>query len=202
MSEADIKTGAVHIQLTDQGALERAEKLLAGIPGGLEKAVRSAEARAASYLKTNSAKAIRGRYDIPAAAVKAAEHIGVYTYSFQGGISARIVFHGYKIPLYKYGGGGPSNPPAFAFGHQLKSTAPKEFRNAFVARMKNGHVGFFYRTGGKTDKDRDEIKELMGSAVAQMLDSEDVKEPLTAAAADKFEERLDHEINAILNGWR
>lgn len=224
MSAADIKTGAVHIRLTDQGSLERAEKLLAGIPGGLDKAVRSAEARAVSYLKTNSARAIRERYDIPVAAIKAAEDVSVYTYSFRGGISARISFHGNKISLYKYGGSrsGPSPttrvplnlsggwrmvlPGPSAFGHQLKATAPMEFRNAFVATMKheNGrdHDGFFYRTGDKTSDGHDKIKELMGSAVAQMLDSEEVKEPLTAAAADKFQERLDHEINAILNGWR
>lgn len=192
----------IHIQTAGGDSLARAEKMLSGIPGGMEKAVRSAMARSVSHLRTSSVKAVRERYDIAAADVRANENVTV-RYSYHDGVQASILFAGRKIPLHRYGGAAPKypvpgNPNAPAFGHQLKSTSPERFHNAFVARMPvSGHVGLFERTGGK-----DEIQEIMGSSVPQMLGSPEVEERLARESMEKFEDRLDHEINAFLNGWR
>ena len=212
----------IQVEATGQETLERMQKLLAGIPGGVEKAGKSAMSRTVSHLRTNSAKAIRERYDIPAANIRASESVSV-RYSFQNGIQAAVTFAGRKIPLYRYGGASPAQPSADTGrlvrvmiggqwrtvhpgvpvrGHQLKSTSPATFQNAFVARMKSGHVGIFKATGGMTSGKSEEIRELMGSSVPQMLGSPDVTESLVEKAVEKFEERLEHEINAILNGWR
>jgi len=93
------------------------------------------------------------------------------------------------------------HPSLAATGHQLKSTAPTRYENAFVAQMKSGHIGIFERTGGITSTGSDEIKEIMGSAVSQMLGNKEVEEKLAEETRQKFEERLDHEVNRILNGW-
>lgn len=53
-----------------------------------------------------------------------------------------------------------------------------------------------------TAKRNNAIRELMGSSVPQMLGSPEVTEKLTGEAMKKFEERLEHEINAFLYGWR
>ena len=37
--------------------------------------------------------------------------------------------------------------------------------------------------------------------IAQMVGGEDVAESLTDQAMDKFEERLIHEVDAIVKGW-
>ena len=47
----------ITIQL--EGNLDRATKLLAGIEGGIEKAIKSAMPRAVSSLRSNTVKAIR-----------------------------------------------------------------------------------------------------------------------------------------------
>lgn len=214
---------AVDLTVAGQDALERAEKLLAGFPGGLEKAVRSAMARSASHLRTSSSKAARQRYDIKAANIRDAENAKI-SYSYQSGIQTHIVFAGRRIPLYRFGGASPSTPtrdtsgrgpvmsgadrwhfwfPSVpARGHVLKSTSPTLFRHAFVARMKSGHVGIYERTGGMTSNDKDEIEELFGPSVPQMLGQEEVAEKLAEEAMDKFEDRLVQEVNAFLNGWR
>ena len=75
------------------------------------------------------------------------------------------------------------------------------FDEAFVARMANGHTGIFERTGGSTSNGTDAIRELFGPSVPQMLGYEDVREKLTGEAMEKFNERLDHEVQRILNGW-
>lgn len=194
---------AVDLTVAGQEALERAEQLLAGIPGGVEKAVRSAMARSASHLKTQSSRISRERYDIKAANIRDAENAKI-SYSYQNGVQAHIVFAGYRIPLYRFNGASPSQPGGRvpAWGHVVKSTSPTQFRHAFVARMKNGHVGIYERTGAKTSNDKDEIEELFGPSVPQMLGQQETAKKLSAETMEKFEERLDHEINAILYGWR
>lgn len=95
----------------------------------------------------------------------------------------------------------PVHPGIAASGHQLTSTSPTTFDNAFVAQMKSGHIGIFERTGGKTSGGDAEIKELMGSSVPQMLGNDEVRESLAEKTAAKLDERLEHEVNRILSGF-
>lgn len=204
----------VQVQVMDQDRLDKLQALLAGIPNGAERAARSAMQRAASHLRTNSAKAIQERYDISAGNIRANENVTV-RYSHQNGAQALVTFAGRKIPLFRYGGaspGGPAydqskrvpimvhgqwrlgHPGVAARGHQLKSTAPTLFQHAFVARMGSGHVGIFQRDG-------DGITEIMGGTVPGMLGSEEVREKLWAETAEKYMERYHHEVVRLLNGW-
>lgn len=205
-------------------SLERAEKLLAGFPGGLDKAVKSAMSRSLSHLRANSTKEIRKAFAISTSALRMEENVKTkYTYHPGAGISGYVLFSGHKIPLYRYDGASPvqptqdtgktvnalingqwrkAHPGVTAAGHQLKSTSPTRFEDAFVARMKSGHVGIFERTGGATSTGNDAIKEIMGSSVPQMLGNRDVEQALVDETMKKFDERLEHEINAIINGWR
>ena len=93
------------------------------------------------------------------------------------------------------------HPGVAAAGHALNSTSPYRFENAFVARMGSGHTGIFERTGGMTGHDKDEVEELYGPSVPQMLGSEEVAEKLTKEAMESFEKDLDHAILAILSGY-
>ena len=211
----------VNVQATGQDSLDRASKILSGIPGGLDQAVRSAMARTVSHLRTSSTKAIRERYAISTQNLRAEENVKI-RYSYENGVQATVMFRGHKIPLHRYEGARPAQPakdsntlirayinagfrmvhPSLpAYGRQLKSTSPQRFENAFVARMKSGHTGIFERTGGRTSNDRDEIREIMGSSVPQMLGNEQVEENLLQEAVSKFNDRLDHEVWRILNGY-
>jgi len=86
------------------------------------------------------------------------------------------------------------HPSVAASGHQLKGEAPTTFENAFVAEMKSVHKGIFERTCGMTAGESDQIKEIMGSSVPQMLGSKEVEEKLAEGVRDEFEKRLDQEI--------
>ena len=67
----------VYTTAAGQAALERAEKLLEGIPKGISTAVNEALGRTASRLRTSSSKAIRERYDISAANIRAEENVRI-----------------------------------------------------------------------------------------------------------------------------
>lgn len=218
----------VHVGVAGQEALSQAERMLAGIPGGIEKAVRSAVSRAASRLRTLSAQTIRERYAISQANIRANENVQI-SYTYRDGVQAHVRFAGERIPLYRFNGAAPAQPtkdtsagrvPVMhgmlangngkwhlmypgvpAHGHALKSTSPALFPHAFVARMKTGHVGIYERTGGMTSRDKDELEELFGPSVPQMLGSQEVAEKLAVQAMETFEERLVQTVNAILYGY-
>lgn len=210
-------------------SLSRAELLLAGFPGAFGKAVQSAMRRTAEHVRTQSGRRAKERYAIGADTVRAnvsarSDNVKIrYTYSPGSGAEGYILFTGTKIPLYRFSGTSPKTPtfntgeyvnvlmqgqwrrvhPAIpAAAHQLKSTSPTRFHDAFVAHFKSGHTGIFERTGGMTGTGNDELRELMGDSLPQMIGNEEVMEKLSKDAVDKFDERLAHEVDAILNGWR
>lgn len=203
----------IQVQELD-GALAHAEKILAGIPGGVEKAARAAAGRTTDYVRKQSSERIRERYAVSKGNIRANENIRV-SYSMGGGVSATVIFSGSKLPLYRFDGASPKSPsyqqgrlvPALvsggwrlvhpgtaAAGHQLRGTGASKFENGFVAAMGSGHVGIFERAGTS-------ISEIMGSSVPQMVGNDEVINKLSEDAGKKFEERMDHEIARILNGW-
>ena len=212
---------SVTVELLDQGRLDELTRLLAGFSKSADTAIANAQKRAVSHLRTNSTKKIQERYDISSENIRTNQNISV-KYSYADGIEATVTFAGRKIPLYRYGGSYPKTPTVdkskmihammlgnwrtihpgvAARGHELKGTAVTTFESAFVARMASGHVGIFDRTGGETEAGNSEIKEIMGSSVAQMVGNEQVREALADEYKDKFIERLDHEVLRIMNGW-
>ena len=217
----------VHVTAAGQDALEQAERLLEGIPDGIERALSGAIRRATAHMQSVSKKAVRERYAISAANIRAEESVTV-AYTYQNGVQAYVHFAGNRIPLYRFDGARPAQPTydtsrlvpvmlgtdadgegkwrmvhpgAAAYGHVLKSTSPKQFQNAFVAKMANGHIGIFEHTGGMTGNDLDEIEELYGPSVPQMLGNQEVAEQLTGEAMESFEKNLDQYVYALLNGY-
>ncbi len=99
----------IQVEAAGREALDRAARMLAGIDGGVDRAVKSAMARAVSHLRTNSTKAIREKYAISAANIRANENVTV-RYTYQSGVQAVVTFAGRKIPLYRYDGAAPAQP--------------------------------------------------------------------------------------------
>ncbi len=201
--------------------LARAEKLLAGIPGGVERAIQGAMTRAVSHLRKQSTSRITERYAIAAGAVRANENISVsYRYG-GGGVSADITFSGSRIPLTRFKGS--SNSPGYdssrrvpvltahgwklvhpgtnGRGHILNSTSPQTLTNTFVAHFRSGHTGIFERTGSVSGSGRDAIGEKYGTSVAEMVGHGEVAEKLTNDAMEAFDARIEHEITRILGGF-
>lgn len=80
----------IRVEQVGSNTLERAEKLLAGIPDGMNRAVKSAMTRAVSHLRTNSSKEIRKAYAISAGALRSEQNIKTkYTYHPGGAFRRR-----------------------------------------------------------------------------------------------------------------
>lgn len=219
-------TGSVTVTVNEaagQAAIERAKALLAGIQGGVDKAMKASMSRTVDRLRRDSNQAIREKYDISDEGIRAEKNVRV-RYSYQNGVQATVTFSGRKIPLYRFGGAYPKVPTqdiaagkkpvmvkgawtmqyqgVAARGHQFQDTGPTQFMDAFVAQMKSGHIGIFERTGGSTSEGSDAIREIMGSSVAQMVGNQQVAQGLTERAYETFETELDKAVYRILTGWR
>ena len=176
--------------------IDRAQKLLAGIPGGFNKAVGSALKRSASSGEAYAARAIRSEYVVKSndykEYTKSKRHVDT---DASGATEVSIEFIGYHIPLIRFD---------TTFGKDGRITArvrrdsaKKTLENAFVANI-GGRTGIYERIGDK----RFPLRQFWGPTTTRMMDSnDDVAEDIATHIRDTFDKRIEHEITRVLNGW-
>lgn len=210
----------IQVQCVGKETLERVNSILAGVEGGVQKALKAAMRESTRLLRSNAAKAIGEEYAISEDALRTEKNVSV-RYTGGDGLQAFVTFSGRKIPLYRYDGTSPAvpgreaarrvraivdgqwrpvNPSLPVSAHQKRDKAPKKGRTWFVEMMDSGHVGIFKRNGRKTKSGGDAISEVMGKSVPEMLGNRKVAEKLTTEAMEKFEEHLERAVERILNG--
>lgn len=174
----------------DSQDLIRAQDFLQQIPGGVQKATARAINRAAESARTAASRAVRKDYFIDNKTVLNTIRI---RRASVGNFSASVESRGKLIPLAKWKAA-PLAKPAMA---QIKKAGASGWgKGAFWATMKSGHEGIFGRLGKK----RKPIQERMGPSVPQLLQEESIVEIIENRAAEVASQRLDHEINRILQG--
>ncbi len=177
-------------------SLDRVTKLLAGISGGVHKAVGSALARAASSGKTAARRAVAEEYTLSQSEfLSQTRNVNHIVRETGGGVSVVFGFRGYVIPLAKF------NTRINSSGRvvtQVKRTNTAEtLDQAFQAQM-GGHKGIYERVGAK----RFPVRELYGPSTVQMMHAnERVMDKIEEKMAETYEKNIDHEILRILNGW-
>ena len=187
--------GGVIVDVVED-SLDKATRLLAGINGGVYKAVGSALSRAAATGKTAAKQPVTKEYTISQSEFLArTRNINHFVRESSGGISVVFGFRGNVIPLMKF------NTRVNGSGQivtQVKRSGSAETLNrAFSAQM-GGHKGIYERVGVK----RFPVEELYGPATPQMMYSNvEVTDEIERKVADTYEKRIDHEILRILNGW-
>ena len=179
----------------EQIGVDKAYKILAGIRGAASKAVHSALMRTHTSGKSYAAQLLRERYYIKSSDFK---H---YTQSKskvdEGGLTIR--FRGRHIPLLSFDT--KIGKDGRVSSRVKRSSTQTIIEHAFVSTVGNKakHEGVFERE----TSERLPIKELFGPSAPQMMSAnQDIKDDVAKHIKETFENRLDHEISAILNGWR
>ncbi len=194
-------SGIVNVTLADDSgsskALDRATRLLAGIPGGIQKAAESALKRAATSGRASAAKEVSKDYTLKTSDFKKYTKSSQHVQKLGDEISVGLNFRGYHVPLIRF------NAKITSSGQyrvQVKRSSSGEiFKHVFRATMSSGHIGLFERYGSS----RLPINQKMGPSVPQMMGANQTLANSVGNNVRKvFEERIDHEITAILNGWR
>ncbi len=179
-----------------EDSLDRAAALLAGISGGVYKAVGNALTRAASSGKTAAKRAVTHEYFISQSQFLAStKNINHFKRSSGGDISIVFGFRGNVVPLARF------NTRVRGDGRVVtrvkRSESAAVLDRAFFAQM-GGHIGVYERVGVS----RFPVEELYGPATPQMMYSnEDVMDEVEEKMAETYEKRIDHEILRVLNGW-
>ena len=177
----------------DSNKIDLAKKLLAGIPKGAQRAVGSALKRTITAAKAQAAKSLIQEYAVKAGDLKA-NLKGKPISRGDGGID--ILFTGSTIPLskYQYKVSGDGTVSARA----MKSSSFTILKRGFVANV-GGHTGIFERNA----EPRTPIEQFIGPSPPYMLSAnEKVQKEIDEKITETFDKRIDHEIQAILNGWR
>jgi len=173
--------------------MERAERVLAKVPGAAPRAMANAINRAAETARTEAARKVRETYYVRHQDV--IQTIKIYK-ATPSDLHAIVISRGHLFPLTKFRVT-PRQPqprrkrPIVV---RVKRGAGGTVEKAFVARMPSGHLGVFHRAG----KPRLPIIERFGPSVPQMLESEDVRRWVEEKAAERLDDRLEHEIRRFL----
>lgn len=179
-----------------EDSLDRVTKLLAGISGGVYKAVGSALTRAAAAGKTAAKQPVTREYSISQSEfLSQTRNINHFVRDTGGGLSVVFGFRGNVIPLMKFNT--RVNNSGQVVTQVKRSGAAATLDRAFTAQM-GGHRGVYERVGVK----RFPVEELYGPATPQMMYSnEEVMDEIEDKMAETYEKRIDHEILRVLNGW-
>ena len=202
------------INITADEAFERVQLILHDVPRGAEKALYGIISRATTTIKKESISGITTIYDISPGAVKEHTAIKTKTKKVNDGVIGTIDYSGVRIPLFRFRVSHKSprsNAPVTA--RQRRDRANARFQDAFIARMRSGHVGIFRRVPGTRmrpghrinvsgrSKHAEEIVEIMAVSAAQMADDSGVLRKVDKAAQETIVKRTEHEISRILQGF-
>lgn len=201
MTRTDMKS-AVGVFLTDDigsssGSLDRATKILAGFPHGAEKAIGSAIKRAATSGEAYAAQAVGKHYYIKAGDFKQYTKSKRRIYNSGGETTVEIEFRGRHIPLLKFntkiGGDGRVSAKV------KRASSGEILSHVFEQRVGNQHYGLFERVG----ESRFPIEEKYGPSTPQMMSAnDDLSQEIGDKVRETFDNRIEHEVLAIMNGWR
>ena len=182
----------VRISEANANTVERANKLLAGIPGGIYKASYAALRRAGDQAKTKAGQFAAAEYTINKGDFMC--NVTSKTGDAGGVASLRIMYAGNVLPLLtfrtRYSRSGRLQTQV------MRSGGTAVLEHAFAGRV-FGPTAVFERVG----KDRFPVQQLFGPSTAHMMRNEHVIEQMDETIQEAFGQRMEHEITRLLNGW-
>lgn len=186
---------AVYFDIEDK-KLDRAQKLLSGIPDGIYRAVGSALKRASQHALTIGMKIVSEEYAIGQNQLKSnTRNINTIIKDGKGSFEVTFGYRGNVIPLIRFDTqvGKDGNVSA----RVLRSNSRKSIDHAFIANV-NSHRGVYERESGS----RLPIRELYGpSAVQAFYAREETVDKMDEEIRKTNDSRIEHEISRVLNGW-
>ena len=175
--------------------LDRVNKLLAGVPGGVFKATSAALKRAGDTAKTKAGQFAAAEYTISKGDFMHNVNEKTRVSGGIGGVaSMHISFAGSVLPLLTF------NTKFSRDGHvqtQVKRNGgAASLEHAFVARI-FGQTAVFERVGAP----RFPVEQKYGPSTGHMMQNEQVIEKMEQTILETYETRIEHEILRVLNGW-
>ena len=187
----------IRIDEANQETINRINKILAGVPGGAYKAAYSALKRAGDTAKTRAGQFAAAEYTIPKSTFmrNVKEKTQITGGSSAGGVaSLKISFAGNVLPLLEFNT--RYSKDGLLTTQVKRNGGAATLQHAFAAKV-FGPVAVFERMGAP----RFPVEQKYGPSTAHMMQNEKVVEQMDRTIQQTFEQRADHEILRVLNGW-
>ena len=187
----------ISIDEANQGTIQRLNKILAGIPGGAYKAAYNAMKRAGDTAKTKAGQFAAAEYTISKSTFMSnvTEKTQISGGNSMGGVaSLSISFAGTVLPLLSFS---TRYSRDGAITTQVKRNGgAATLQHAFAAKV-YGPIAVFERVGAP----RFPVEQKFGPSTGHMIQNEKVVEQMDKTIQETFEQRAEHEILRLLNGW-
>lgn len=174
--------------------LDRASKLLAGIPGGAQRAASASLKRAGETAKTRAGQFAAAEYTISKGTFMSNTREKTNTSGVGGTLSLSIRYAGAVLPLLtfntRYSRGGLVQTQV------MRNGGATSLQHAFVANV-FGETAVFERIG----KPRFPVEQKYGPSTGHMMRNEQVVAKMEETIQTTFESRMEQEILRLLNGW-
>ncbi len=190
----------------DEKQWDRTQTILSEFPDEIGKAVRPAFRKGIHAFREKAKTGITGVYSISRGNMQKEGQVRAEYYD----VAATLTYSGKKVNLIDFNGSSKVRSlNAHVRGQQIIGGGGL-FPHAFIAQMPDsGHVGTFERTGkfdiaekGRyKDKLREQIREIVGVAEAQMVGRSDIYEPAETEAKEAAALTFDECISAVINRY-
>lgn len=177
----------------DLQKVEQIERLLSQTPEQVRRVLATSINSAALHARRRAAASVRKEYVV--------ERLGVIedlkmVRATPGYLRANLKSTGRPIPMIKFDTT-PRFPDAMIVRSRVKkSSSQKSFKQAFVARMKSGHLNVFERTSARSFP----IEGFYSPSVPQMYGNEEVIQNVEEAAEERLDRDLSKAIERMLWG--
>lgn len=185
----------IRVDEVGSNSLDRVNKLLAGIPGGVYKATFSALKRAGESAKTKAGQFAAAEYTITKGTFMRNVNSKTRVSGGSGGVaSMSISFAGRVLPLLTFNT--KFSKEARVQTQVKRNGGAATLERAFVANI-YGSTGVFERVGAP----RFPVDQLYGPSTGQMMQNDRVINQMDDTIRATYEARIEHEILRVLNGW-
>jgi len=175
--------------------IERVNKILAGVPGGVFKATSSALKRAGDTAKTKAGQFAAAEYSISKGDFMRNVSEKTRVSGGAGGVaSMSISFLGNVLPLLSFNT--KFSRDGLVQTQVKRNGGAATLEHAFVASI-FGQAAVFERVGSP----RFPVEQKFGPSTGHMMQNEKVVEKMDETIRDTYEKRIEHEILRVLNGW-
>lgn len=185
----------VRIDEVGKTSLDRINKLLAGVPGGIWKATSAAMKRSGETAKTRAGQFAAAEYTISKGSfmhnVSQKTHI---TGDAGGVVSMSIGFAGTVLPLLTFNTRFSRN--GLVQTQVKRNGGAATLEHAFIANI-YGSTAVFERVGAP----RFPVEQKYGPSTGHMMQNEQVIEKMDETIRTTFDSRIEHEVLRVLNGW-
>ncbi len=185
----------VRIDEVGGNGLDRVNKLLAGVPGGVWKATSAALRRAGDTAKTKAGQFAAAEYAINKGDFMRNVTTKSHIKSEAGGVvSMSFSYAGNLLPLLTFN-------TKFSRDGRVQTQVKRNggaatLEHAFVASI-FGPVAVFERVGSP----RFPVEQKYGPSTGHMMQNEKVIENMDETIRSTYDARIEHEILRVLNGW-